>query len=75
MPIAKAFGAEVTAVCSTKNVDLVRSFGADQVVDYTKEDFAEEGPTPLPPSTFPPCFTFTDSCALIPLFTSRSEAA
>jgi NADPH:quinone reductase-like Zn-dependent oxidoreductase len=37
--IAKAFGAEVTAVCSTRNVDLVRSIGADHVVDYTKEDF------------------------------------
>lgn len=38
--IAKAFGAEVTGVCSTKNVDLVRSIGADHVVDYTVEDFA-----------------------------------
>jgi len=43
--IAKAFGAEVTAVCSTLNVDLARSIGADQVIDYTQEDFTKSGET------------------------------
>ena len=43
MQIAKALGAEVTGVCSTRNVDLVRSIGADHVVDYTQEDFTQSG--------------------------------
>jgi NADPH:quinone reductase-like Zn-dependent oxidoreductase len=41
--IAKAFGAHVTGVCSTTKVDLVRSIGADDVIDYTRDDFAETG--------------------------------
>jgi NADPH:quinone reductase-like Zn-dependent oxidoreductase len=43
--LAKHFGADITAVCGTKNVELVRSLGADRVIDYMKEDFTKNGET------------------------------
>jgi NADPH:quinone reductase-like Zn-dependent oxidoreductase len=43
--LAKATGAQVTAVCNTKNVELVRSLGADEVIDFTREDFTKNGQT------------------------------
>src|SRR5438876_1752148 len=43
--LARAFGADATAVCNTKNLELVRSLGADRVIDYTQEDFTKNGQT------------------------------
>ncbi len=43
--LARAFGADITAVCNTKNLELVRSLGADRVIDYTQEDFTKNGQT------------------------------
>ena len=43
MQIAKSSGAQVTGVCSTRNVELIRSLGADEAIDYTREDFAQSG--------------------------------
>ena len=63
--IAKALGAQVTGVCSTTNVDLVRSIGADEVIDYTRGGFQRRAGSASTSSSTPPGAVPSPSCGVL----------